>query len=56
LLQQRRGQWVAYHGADRIGFGQTKTALWQECRRQGYHEFLIRRIRPRADTDYISAL
>src|SRR5262249_46130486 len=28
LLRERRGQWVAYHGAHRIGVGATKAALW----------------------------
>jgi hypothetical protein len=26
LLKERRGQWVAYHGKTRIGFGKTKGA------------------------------
>jgi hypothetical protein len=56
LLKERCGQWVAYHGRSRLGFGATKTALWQECLRQGYQEFLIRRIRPRPEADVISAL
>jgi hypothetical protein len=56
LLGERRGQWVAYHGDHRIGFGRTQDALWEECLRQGYHDFLIRRIWPYAETDFISAL
>lgn len=56
LLRERPGQWVAYHGSRRLGFGKTKTALCDDCIRQGYEEFLIRRIRPRSETDYISAL
>lgn len=56
LLQERPGQWVAYYGKRRLGFGKTKTALCDDCIRQGYEEFLIRRIWPRPEMDYISAL
>ncbi len=56
LLKERHGQWVAYHGAQRIGFGTTKTALWNECLRQGYEDFLVRRIWPFPESDLISAL
>ncbi len=56
LLTERRGQWVAYSGAKQIGFAETEEALEQECSRQGYAEFLIRRVRPRAEVDFISAL
>jgi hypothetical protein len=56
LLKERRGQWVAYHGDRRIGFGRTEHALWRECVRQGYQDFLIRRIWPYPETDFISAL
>ncbi len=56
LLHERFGQWVAYYGSRRLGFGKTKTALCDDCIRQGYEEFLIRRIHPRSETEYISAL
>jgi hypothetical protein len=56
LLKERRGQWVAYHGDRQIGFGRTQHALWRECLQQGYHEFLIRRIWPYPETDFISTL
>jgi hypothetical protein len=56
LLKTRRGQWVAYYGTERLGFGATKDALWDECCARGYQEFLIRRIRPRAEFEFISAL
>ena len=56
LLRERRGQWVAYRGAQRIGFGATQTALWHEGVRQGYEEFLVCRIWPFPETDLISAL
>jgi hypothetical protein len=56
LLKERRGQWVAYYGAKRIGFGETEEALWQECLRQGYQNFLVRCVWPRPPFDYISAL
>ena len=56
LLRERPGQWVAYYGRRRLGFGKTKTALCKDCIRQGHEEFLIRRIRSYPETDYISAL
>ncbi len=36
LLNDRRGQWVIYHGATRLGFGGTKTDLLQACYSRGY--------------------
>src|ERR1043166_6126255 len=30
LLKTHRGHWVAYYGAERLGFGATKTALCEE--------------------------
>jgi hypothetical protein len=56
LLTERYGQWVAYYGRNRLGFGKTKTALWQECCRMGYQNFLVRRICPHSPFDYISTL
>lgn len=35
LLKTHRGQWVAYHGDERIGFGRTETRLYQQCLRRG---------------------
>ncbi len=48
LLQEQPGQWVAYHGGQRVGFGQTKTRLYQECLRRGYEpgHFVVRFIQP----------
>jgi hypothetical protein len=56
LLQERRGQWVAYHGATRIAVAATRDGLWEECLRQGYQEFLVRRVWPRVEAHFISAL
>lgn len=56
LLQERPGQWVAYYGKARLGFGKTSRALHDECVRQGYPTAMIRRIRSYPETDYISAL
>ncbi len=56
LLQERPGQWVAYYGKRRLGFGKTSRALHAECVRQGYPAAMIRRIYPYPETDYISAL
>jgi hypothetical protein len=48
LLNERPGQWVAYHGAERIGFASTKAELYQQCFRRGLKrgEFLVRSIEP----------
>ena len=50
LLQdkKRSGEWVAYHGGDRIGFGKSKTELYQQCLRRGLKsdEFVVRCIAP----------
>src|SRR5690242_12347504 len=48
LLQERPGQWVAYHGDVRIGFGSSKRVLYQECLRQGLPigDFAVRSIEP----------
>ncbi|MBW3539377.1 MAG: hypothetical protein KY476_03835 [Planctomycetes bacterium] len=35
LLNKHRGQWVAYHGDQRLGFGRSKTDLYEECFRRG---------------------
>jgi hypothetical protein len=54
LLQERPGQWVAYHGDRQLGFAGTRYELWQECLKQGLRpdEFLIRIIEPE-DPDYM---
>ena len=56
LLKERPGQWVAYHGTTRLALGDTKDGVWEECLRQGYQEFLLRRIRPHVEADFISVL
>jgi hypothetical protein len=53
LLKERPGQWVAYYSTARIGFGTTRAALWQECCRQGYMDFLVLHIEPYPDIDFI---
>jgi hypothetical protein len=57
FLRDRPGQWVAYHGDKPLGFGATKTALYQECLRQGYidEEVLVRRIQPSVAEDFLPA-
>jgi hypothetical protein len=35
MLKSHRGRWVAYHGDERIGFGNTQTELVQECFQRG---------------------
>jgi hypothetical protein len=56
LLRERPGQWVAYSGDRRLGFGRTKTELYQECLRQGYdpEQFVVDLIEPGPICDYIS--
>ncbi len=57
LLQERPGQWVAYSGDRRLGFGRTKTQLYQECVGGGLApgQFLVRLIRPQVDMDLIGS-
>jgi len=35
LLRTHPGQWVAYHGDERVGFGRTETELYQRCFARG---------------------
>jgi hypothetical protein len=35
MLETHRGEWVAYHGDERIGFGTSQTELVEECFRRG---------------------
>ncbi|MBI3466586.1 MAG: hypothetical protein HY000_26530 [Planctomycetes bacterium] len=53
LLKKRRGQWVAYHGDERIGFGRTETLLYQECFRRGLTDdaFVVRMVVPQWEED-----
>ena len=48
LLKTHRGQWVAYHGDERLGFGRRQTPLYQECLRRGLSrdEFIVWGIEP----------
>ena len=48
LLEDRRGQWVAYHGEERVGFHADDLALYEECERRGIpeEEVLVVRVRP----------
>jgi hypothetical protein len=56
MLKEHEGQWVAYYGSKRIGFSKSKTALWLECERLGYQDFLVYMVYPYPEFDYISAL
>jgi hypothetical protein len=42
------GEWVAYHGDKRVGFGATRAELWQECLSRGVPdgEFWVFNIQP----------
>jgi hypothetical protein len=49
-LKDSSRQWVAYSGDQRIAFGRTKTALYQECLRRVLSRgtFVVRSIEPDA--------
>jgi hypothetical protein len=51
LLPERQGQWVAYQGDRQVGFGTTKTDLFQECFALGLRrgECLVRLIQPQVE-------
>jgi hypothetical protein len=55
LLQDRYGQWVAYHGVNRLGFGNDKTELYQRLRDQGYddRELLVTYVEPQGTVEYL---
>ena len=45
LLQTHEGQWVAYHGSNRLGFSADKTSLCRELlEKYPEHEILVRKI------------
>ena len=48
LLKNRYGQWVAYHGDERLGFGRTQLELYRECLRRGLkdEDFVVWGISP----------
>ncbi len=48
LLEERPGQWVAYHGDQLVGFAKTDLELYQECERRGYRgrDYVIYCIEP----------
>ncbi|HKI33203.1 MAG TPA: DUF5678 domain-containing protein [Gemmataceae bacterium] len=48
LLEERPGQWVAYHGDQLVGFAKTQRELVEECIRRGYRgrDYLVDCIEP----------
>lgn len=48
LIKTHPRQWVAYRGAERIGFGPSMAELTQKCIQQGipYKELLVRMVQP----------
>jgi len=48
LLKNRYGQWVAYQGNERVGFGRTQLELYRECLRRGLkdEDFVVWGITP----------
>jgi hypothetical protein len=56
LLQERPGQWVAYHGDEQVGFAATDLELWQQClKRWSHDEFVVCCIEPELDAYIISS-
>ena len=53
ILDKRYGQWVAYHGDERIGFGRSQFELYDECIRRGLRddEFVVRVVAPEAPAE-----
>jgi hypothetical protein len=53
-LKEHYEQWVAYHGDDCLGFGRSKTELFQQCLRRGLrqHEFVVRFVSDAALADH----
>ncbi len=53
LMKTHYGQWVAYHGDERLGFGRHKTPLFQECLRRGLQrgEFIVYMVIPEIPYD-----
>jgi hypothetical protein len=51
LLEQYRGQWVAYRGPDRIAVGKTQEAAYQQCLQsgKGKEDFVVLYVEPGAD-------
>jgi hypothetical protein len=48
LLEERPGQWVAYHGDQLVGFAKDQLPLVQECIRRGYRgeDYIVNCIEP----------
>jgi len=57
LLRAHEGQWVAYHGDERIGFGSTQTELYRHCQKIGLGsgEFIVLQIGRWAESDECEA-
>jgi hypothetical protein len=53
LMKTHEGQWVAYHGDQRMGFARSKPKLVQECLRRGIpdDEFVVRGVGPEMPED-----
>ncbi len=51
LLKERPGEWVGYHGSERIGFAATKDQMYRDCLERGLKrgEFLVTCVEPEVD-------
>ena len=38
LCREHTGEWIAYHGDQRVGLASTRIEAWQECIRRGLPE------------------
>ncbi|HEX5270740.1 MAG TPA: DUF5678 domain-containing protein [Gemmataceae bacterium] len=48
LMEERPGQWVAYHGDQLVGFAKTDLELYQLCKHRGYQrqDYIVAPIEP----------
>ena len=57
LLHAHEGQWVAYHGEERLGFGGTQAELYRQCQSIGLRsdEFIVHQVGRWAENDECEA-
>lgn len=55
LIPGHAGEWVAYHGEQRVGFARTRAEAWQACLDQGLPEgeFWVLNVQPVLGEDVI---
>jgi hypothetical protein len=57
LLRAHEGEWVAYHGEERLGFGGTQAELYRRCHSVGLRsdEFIVHQVGRWAESDECEA-